>query len=115
MQQPDPPQQSNRQQLAERGQQQIVQMMRSGKQLLDLYSQLQPTAEAQQQLATLQQQYLTAAADVQAILQQCQALQQQEQAAAAAGEFRAPSFVMVCNMPVVVGDVRMVLNAGRVW
>jgi multidrug efflux pump subunit AcrA (membrane-fusion protein) len=76
----------SRQQLAEQGQEQVVQLMRSGKQLLDSYSQLQPTTDAQQQLQALQQQYLKAAADIQATLQQCQELQQREEAAAEAGK-----------------------------
>lgn len=75
----------SRLQLAEQGQEQAVQLLRSGKQLLDSYSQLQPTTDAQQQLQALQQQYLKAAADIQATLQQCQELQQREEAAAAAG------------------------------
>lgn len=77
---------TSRQQLARNGQEQLLQMMRSGKQLLDQYSHLQPTTEAQQQLEALQQQYLKAAADIHTTLQQCEQLQQQEQAAAAAGE-----------------------------
>lgn len=77
---------ADRQQLARNGQEQLLQMMRSGKQLLDQYSQLQPTSEAQQQLEALQQQYLKAAADIHATLQHCDQLQQQEQAAGAAGE-----------------------------
>lgn len=76
--------QQSRKQLAEQGQQQVLQLMRSGKQLLDSYSSLQPTSDAQQQLQRVQEQYLKAAADIQAILQQCQALQQQEEAAATA-------------------------------
>lgn len=85
----------NRQQLAEQGQTQVLQLMRSGKHLLDTYSQLQPTTDAQQRLQEVQQKYLKAAADVQATLQQCQVLQQQEQAAAAGGCFRA---VGMCAM-----------------
>jgi hypothetical protein len=77
---------SSRRQLAEQGQEQIVQLMRLGKQLLDSYSQLQPTTDMQQQLQALQQQYLQAAADIQATLQQCQDLQQREEAAAVAGK-----------------------------
>jgi hypothetical protein len=77
-------QQHSRKQLAEQGQQQVLQLIRSGKQLLDSYSALQPTSDAQQQLQEVQQQYLQAAADIQATLQQCQALQQQEEAAASA-------------------------------
>lgn len=75
-------QQQSRKQLAEQGQQQVLQLMRSGKQLLDSYSALQPTGDAQQQLQRVQEQYLKAATDIQATLQQCQALQQQEEAAA---------------------------------
>lgn len=78
----------NRQQLADHGQAQVLQLMGSCKQLLDCYSALpEPTTEDQQQLEALQQQYLKTAADIQATLQQCQALQQQEDAAAAAGKF----------------------------
>lgn len=76
----------SRQQLADHGQGQVLQLMRAGKQLLDFYSQLQPTSEAQEQLQALQQQYLKTAADIQSTLQQCHVLQQQEAAAAAAGK-----------------------------
>jgi hypothetical protein len=74
-----------RQQLADSGQQQLLALLQSSKALLDAYSDIQPTTEFQQKLATLQQAYLAVSQDIRATLQQCQALEQQEAAASAAG------------------------------
>lgn len=73
-----------RKQLAEAGQEQLMQMLKTSKALLDAYSNLQPTAESQQKLQELHQSYIQLVQDVRQTLQQCQALEQQEAAAAAA-------------------------------
>lgn len=74
-----------RQQLAEKGQQQLVDLLKTSKQLLDTYSGMQMTTEHQQQLQDVQQRYLQLSQDIRDTLLQCQDLEQQEAAAAEAG------------------------------
>lgn len=89
-QQEQPAAAPNRQQLADAGQEQLLLLLQSSKALLDAYSGIQPTTECQQKLAELQQAYLAVSQDIRDTLQQCQALEQQEAAAAATG---------VCDVP----------------
>lgn len=75
----------SRQQLAEQGQQQVVDLLQASKQLLDSYSSIQLDAQSQQQLQEVQQRYQQISQEIKQTLQQCQTLEQQEAAAAVAG------------------------------
>lgn len=75
----------SRQQLAERGLQQTVDLLQASKQLLDSYSNIQVDTQSQQQLLDVQQRYQQVSQDIRQTLLQCQALEEQEAAAAVAG------------------------------
>lgn len=83
-------QQQQHSQMAELGQEQALALLAAGKALLDVSADTaqQPSSEAQQRLAQLQQAYLQVSADIRATLQQCRELEQQQAAAAEAGATR---------------------------
>jgi hypothetical protein len=80
----------SRKQLADLGDQQVQQLLKISKQILDACSSIQPTTQAQQQLKNLQENYLQISQDIRSTLQQCQALEVQETAATTEGAFQWP-------------------------